>query len=69
MFNVPVRGLVLELAVTDQVSGPVPLPLKGEQVIQFALLEGVHGQTASAVTVSVPLAAAALTLALAGETA
>src|SRR5947209_18233735 len=69
MLSVPVRELVLVLAVTDQVTGPLPLPLAGVQVSQAgALLEGVQLQPAPAVTVSVPLFAAEATSLLVGET-
>jgi len=56
MLNVPLRKLVLVLAVTDHVTVPLPVPLAGVQVSQMgALLDGVHGQVAPAVTVNVPL--------------
>src|SRR5262245_57125863 len=68
MLSVPVRELELVLAATDQVTDPLPVPLAGVQVSQAgALLEGVQLQPAPAVTVSVPLLAAAPTLLLLGE--
>ena len=68
IVSVPVRGLVLVLAVTDQVTDPGPEPLDGVQVSQLvALLDGVQLQPALAVTVTVPLAAAEPGLAPAGE--
>jgi len=58
MVSVPVRGLVLELAVTDQVTEPFPVPLAGVQVSQLvALLDAVQLQPVPAVTVTVPLTA------------
>jgi hypothetical protein len=54
--SVPLRELVLELAVTDHVTVPLPLPLAGVQVSQLvALLDAVHVQPAVVVTVTVPL--------------
>ena len=68
MLKVPVRELVLVLAVTDQVTGPLPEPLAGVQVSQAgALLKGVQLQPPDAVTVSVPLLAAEPTFPLVGE--
>ena len=69
MLNVPLRKLVLVLAVTDHVTVPLPVPLAGVQVSQMgALLDGVHGQVvALADTVNVPLLAAAPGLELDGE--
>ena len=68
MVSVPVRGLVLVLAVTDQVTDPVPVPLAGVQISQLvALLDGVQLQPVPAVTVSVPLAAVEPGLAPTGE--
>ena len=56
------------MAVTDQVTVPVPLPLAGVQVSQVgALLDGVQEQPAPAVTVNVPLPVPGPGLALAGE--
>jgi hypothetical protein len=69
MFSVPLRELELELAVTYHVTAPLPEPLGGVQVSQLALLHGDHGQVAPAVTLNVPLPAAAPGLALAGESA
>ena len=58
MVSVPVRGLVLELAVTDQVTEPLPVPLAGVQVSQLvALLDAVQLQPVPAVTVTAPLPA------------
>jgi len=65
MVRVPVRWLVLVLAVTDQVTVPLPLLLAGVQVSQLvALLEAVQLQPEPAVTVTEPLLAvtAGLTL-------
>ena len=68
MLSVPVRELLLVLAITDHVTAPLPLPLAGVLVSQAgALLEGFQLQPAPAVTVSVPLLAAAPTLLLVGE--
>ena len=68
MVSVPVRGLVLVLAVAYHVTVPLPVPLAGVQVSQLgALLEGVHGQVVPAVTVNAPLLDAEPGLALAGE--
>jgi hypothetical protein len=70
MVSVPLRGLVLVLAVTYHVTVPLPKPLAGVQFNQLeSLLDGVHGQDAPAVTLNVPLPAAAPGLALAGESA
>src|SRR5437867_7490480 len=69
MLSVPVRELVPVLAVTDQVTAPLPAPLAGVQDSQAALLDGVELQPAPAVTVSVPLPAAESGLVLAGEIA
>jgi len=55
MFNVPLRELVLVLAVTDHVTVPEPEPLGGVQVSQLALLLDVHVQPAPAVTLMLPL--------------
>jgi len=56
MFNVPLRGLVLVLAVTDQVIIPEPVPLAGVHVSQLgALLEGIQLHPAPAVTLTLPL--------------
>jgi hypothetical protein len=66
--NVPLRGLVLLLAVAFHVTVPLPVPLAGVQVNQLgALLTGVHAQPMPAVTLNVPLPAAATGLALTGE--
>jgi len=63
--NVPLRGLVPVLAVTDHVTDPLAVPLGGEQVNQLgALLCGVQEQPAAAVTLNVPLPAAEPALAL-----
>src|SRR5207247_4122995 len=68
IVRVPVRGLVLVLAVTDQVTDPLPVPLAGAHVSQLvALLEAVQVHPAPAVTVTVPVPAAEPGLALAGE--
>jgi len=56
MVSVPERGLELVLAVTDQVTEPLPLPLVGVQVSQLvALLDAVHVQPLPAVTATAPL--------------
>jgi len=56
------------LAVTDQVTVRLPGPLDGEQVNQpGALLVAAQSQLVPVVTVTVPLAAPALTLAPAAE--
>src|SRR5437667_427679 len=68
MVSVAPRELVLVLAVTDQVTVPGPVQLGGVQVSQPALLAGVQVQPATAVTVSVPLLAAAPGAALVGAT-
>ncbi len=68
MVSVPVRGLVLALAVTVQVMFPLPVPLGGVQVSQLvALLEAVQPQPELVVSVTVPLPPAAAGLALTGE--
>src|SRR5437773_7095300 len=69
MLSVPVRELALVLAVTHQVTAPLPLPLAGVQVSQAgALLDGVQLQPAPAVTVRVALLAAEPTLLPVGGT-
>jgi hypothetical protein len=68
MVSVPVRVLVLEFAVTDQVTDPLPVPLAGAQVNQLvALLDAVQPQPAPAVTLTEPLTAAEPGLALVAE--
>jgi len=67
MVRVPVRGLVLVLAVADQVIVPLPVPLAGLQVSQAMLLDGVQAQPAIALTVSVPLLAVEPGVALVGD--
>ena len=68
MFRVPVRELVLVLAVTDQVTGPSPVPLAGEQMSQLdALLVAFQPQPTPAVTFTAPLVAAEPGLALVDE--
>jgi len=70
MVSVPVRGLVLVLAVTDHVTEPLPVPVAGVTVSQLvALLEAAQVQPVPAVTVTVtvPLLAAALGFALEAE--
>jgi hypothetical protein len=65
---VPERGLVLAFAVAYHVTVPLPVPLAGVKVSQLdALLTGVHAQPRPAVTLNVPLPAAAAGLALTGE--
>jgi hypothetical protein len=64
----PLRGLVLVLAVTNHVTVPLPRPLAGVQVSQLgALLTGVHAQPTPAVTLNVPLPTTEPALALANE--
>ena len=68
MVKVPARELALVLAVTDQVTDPLPVPLAGVQVNQLvALLDAVQLQPVPAVTVTVPLPAAEAGLALVAE--
>jgi hypothetical protein len=68
MVSVPVRVLVLVLAVTDQVTEPLPVPLAGVQVNQpVALLDAVQPHAAPAVTFTEPLPAAEPGLALVVE--
>ena len=68
MVSVPLRELQLVLAVTDQVTDPLLVPVAGVQVSQVVLLlEAVQAQPAPAVTVTVPLPAAEPGLALVGE--
>jgi hypothetical protein len=59
-----VRELLPVLAVTDQVTDPLPVPLAGEHVSQLvALLDAVQLQPAPAVTLTEPVLAAELGLA------
>jgi len=59
IVRVPVRELVAVLAVTDQLTDPLPVPLAGVQVSQLvALLDAVQPQPAIAVTPTEPVAAA-----------
>ena len=68
IVRVPVRELVSVLAVTDQVTEPLPVPLAGEQVSQLvALLVAVQLQPAPAVTLTEPVPVAAPGLALVDE--
>ena len=67
MLSVAVREVVLLLAVTDQVTVPLPAPLAGVQVSQEAPLDGAQAQPAPAATPSVPLLAAESGLAPVGE--
>ena len=61
MVSVPVRELVLVLAVADQLTGPLPVPLAGVHVNQLvALLDAVQLQPAPAVTLTEPVLAAEL---------
>jgi len=63
-----VREPVLVLAVTDQVTDPLPVPLAGVQVNQVvALLDTVQPQPAPAVTPTEPLPIEELGLALVGD--
>ena len=66
--SVPVRELVPVLAVADHETVPPAVPLAGVQVSQLvAALEAVQAQLAPAVTLTVPVAAAAPGLALVDE--
>ena len=66
--RVPVLELVLVLAVADHVTVAPPVPLAGVQVSQVvAALDAVQAQPAPAVTLTVPVAAAAPGLALVDE--
>ena len=66
--RVPVRELVPVLAVADHVTVPSAVPLAGVHVSQVvAVLEAVQAQLAAAVTLTVPVAAAAPGLALVDE--
>jgi len=57
IVRVPVRELVLALAVTDQLTVPLPVPLTGVQVNQVvALLDVVQLQPAPEVTLTEPVA-------------
>src|SRR4051794_36197843 len=60
MVSVAVRGVAAVFAVAANASVPVPFPLPPEVTVsQVALLEEVQAQPAGAVTVSVPVRAAA----------
>lgn len=60
IVSVPVRGLVVGLAVTVYVTVPLPLPLVPALiVIHPALLAAVHAQPLTAVTVTLAVPAAA----------
>jgi hypothetical protein len=66
--SVPVRGAVAVLAATAYVTEPLPLPAAPAlMVIHASLLVAVHAQPVDAVTATVPVPAAAVTLADAGE--
>ena len=66
--SAPVRALVPVLAVADHVTVPPAVPLAGVHVSQLvAAPEAVQAQPAPAVTLTVPLAAAAPGLALVDE--
>jgi hypothetical protein len=68
IVRIPVRELVLVLAVADQLTDPSPVPLAGVQVNQVvALLDPVQPQPAPAVTLTEPVLAAELGLADAAE--
>ena len=70
IFKVPLRGLLLVLALADHVRVPLPIPLGGLQVSHVgAVLDGVHAQPLPAVTVSVPPADPASIAVPLGETA
>jgi hypothetical protein len=61
MLRVPFRGVVAVLAVANHDTNPLPVLLEGLQVSQpGALLEAVQLHPVPAVTVMVPLTAAAL---------
>ena len=66
MVNVPERAVVLVLAATEYDTVPVPVPLL-EVVIQEGLLDAVQVQPVPAVTLTLPLPAAEVVEALAGE--
>ena len=64
----PVRVVVLVLAVADHVTDPLLVLVAGVQVSQvMSLLNAVQEQPAPVVTVTVPLPAAEPGLALVGE--
>ena len=68
IVRVPVRELVLVLAVTDQLTAPLPVPLAGVQVSQLvALLDAVQLQPAPAVTLAEPVPVVEAGLALVAE--
>jgi len=68
IVRVPVRELLPVLAVTDQLTDPLPVPLAGVQVSQLvALLDAVQLQPAPAVTLTEPVPVAAPGLALVAE--
>jgi hypothetical protein len=59
IVRIPVRELVLVLAVVDQLTDPSPVPLAGVQANQVvALLDPVQPQPAPAVTLTEPVLAA-----------
>jgi hypothetical protein len=66
--STPLRGLVVVLAVTDQVTGPLPLPVTGVQVSQLeSLVVAIQRQPATEVTFTLPLPLLAPTEALLAE--
>jgi hypothetical protein len=68
IVSVPLRGVVVEFAVTLKVTEPLPVPVAPAlMVIQPALLAAVQPQPADAVTATVPLPALAVMFADAGE--
>ena len=68
IVSVPVRGVVAVLAATLYVIDPLPLPVApAVTVIQASLLVAVHAQPPAAATVTVPVPAAEVGLAVAGE--
>ena len=65
---VPVRGCAAELAVTLNVTGPLPVPLAPPEIVsQLALLTAVQAHPAPTVTLVCPEPLAAPTVALVGE--
>ena len=66
--RVPVLDEVVVLAATEKAVVPLPLPLLPEDmVIQVALLEAVQEQPVGAVTLTFPVPAPELTVALVDE--
>jgi hypothetical protein len=68
IVNVPVRGVVAVFAAMLYVTEPLPLPVApAVTAIHASLLATVHAQPVAAVTVNVPVPAAAVGLADAGD--